>query len=202
MLFGKLFAGFAFAAIAIAPVACAPTAEPEVSVVEKRTTIGDYARTCHTNVQQHCSNINKHISGNGGVITVDVTAQINVELQGIVDEIIALLAQVKVYVFVSADFEDCVPVWVSIVQLLTTLFITISGACTGGAIAELASLCLSINVQITLCSNLLLSSITSLISGLVGLLVGLLGDVLNGLVVNINASLTAFTSACAPFNGY
>jgi hypothetical protein len=77
MLFGKIFTAFALAATAIAPgtcyvfnsiniihakkrfpiVACAPTADTDVSVVKKRTTLGDAARTCYGGVQQHCGNI-------------------------------------------------------------------------------------------------------------------------------------------------
>ncbi|KAN0095961.1 hypothetical protein V8E51_014766 [Hyaloscypha variabilis] len=199
MLLGNLFAGFAIAAMAIAPVACAPTAEPEVAtVVVKRTSIGDKARTCLSGVQKHCGNINNNIQSHGGVIDVTLAASIKIDLSEIVVLVTTLVGDITEGVLSQDDVQDCGPVYVSIVQLLTNLLISISGACQPGAITVLASVVLSLSIQI----GLIASSLLTTIEGLLGLLLSLLGGILATLQGNINSCVSSFNSACGPFGGH
>ncbi|PMD53102.1 uncharacterized protein K444DRAFT_636002 [Hyaloscypha bicolor E] len=102
MLLGKVFTSLAFAAMAIAPAASAPTAEPgATTVLVKRTTIGDHARSCYSGVQVHCDYINNHIHDHGGIITVDVAATILVELDAILALIVTLVGQITGEVLVQ-----------------------------------------------------------------------------------------------------
>jgi len=196
MLLGNIFTGLAFAAMAIAPVACIPTAEPDLTTLEvKRTTVGDHARTCYTQVQTHCSNINNHIHTHGGHIDVSLVDYIVAELGIIVSLVLDLSLSITVSISID-DVQDCGPTFVSLVKILTDLLNSLTGACDAGAIAALVDLVLSLLAHITLISGCLLTNI----GGLLGSLLALLAGVLRSLQLDITASVSLFTSACGAYH--
>ncbi len=90
---------------------------------------------CYTNVQKHCSDIEKKMSGAGGIIDVKLAAEVSVSLEAVLDLVVTLVADIQADVNVGlsiGDLQDCGPTFTLIVKLLTDILIKISNACRGG----------------------------------------------------------------------
>jgi len=200
MLFGKaFFTTFSLAAMAITHVACAPTAQPETSIVEKRNGISDKMNTCYTQVQSKCSDIGKKIDGAGGIVDVDLAADIQVDISAIVDLVVAVVADIQVDIAAGVSVDDiqgCGNTFVLMVNLLASILVKTGGACQPAAIAILAAIVLQLKVHIQLCATVLIGGI----NGLVGLLLSIVLNVLASLKVDINASINVFVGACTNFS--
>jgi len=198
MLFGKtFFTTFTLAAMAITQVASVPVAQPDVSLVEKRTA-SDYMSTCYNEVKYKCDSIEHKIDGAGGVINVDLAADIKADLTVIVDLIVKVVADIKVEIKAGisvGDIQACGNTFILLVNLLVAILIKIGNACQPAAISILAAVVLQLKINIQLCATVIIGGI----NGLLGLILGLLLNILLKLKIDINACISVFVGACAKF---
>jgi len=199
-MFGKaFFTTLTLAAMAITHVASAPAAQPETSVIEKRNSISDKMSTCYSQVQSKCGDIGQKIDGAGGVVDVDLAADIQVDISAVVDLIVAVAADIQVDIAAGVSVDDiqgCGNTFVLMVSLLASILVKIGGACQPAAISVLTAIVLQLKVNTQACATVVVGGI----DGLVGLLLSVVLSVLASLKVDINASVNVFVGACANFS--
>jgi len=199
MIFGKtLLTTFTFAAMAITHIASAPTAQPEISIIERGDSITSKMNTCYNNVQYKCNDINKKIDDAEGVVDITLVANIQGDLEAIVDLIVAVVAEIKVAIKAGVTYDEingCGTILVLLVKLLTSVLIKLGNACTPAALSLLAAVVLKLKVNIQLCASVLTGAIDGLISKLLGIVLTLLAS----LKVDITVCIKVFVGACSKY---